>query len=155
MDITLEFIEDPKIAADLKKHTHGATIKSDLSSIFNNIHSNITDKFQQIEFSSLEKSAKTHTINSFDLSLLLRMALSKIPQIPFEYILDVFRWDIFSEEVPMDRANGYFWQLLRKYQGLGAPGRIIREGGGLFDAGAKFHVADNTPFVRLEKRLNS
>ena len=86
------------------------------------------------------------SVNSFDLSLLLKMALNKIPQIPFEYILDVFRWDIFSGAVNFEDANDYFWTLLQNEQGIHQPDHRNRRK--MFDAGAKFHVADNTPFVR-------
>lgn len=86
------------------------------------------------------------SINSFDISLLLQMALMKIPQIPFEYILDVFRWNLFSGNVSAANANEYFWQLSIDNQGIHPPGWLNRKK--FFDPGAKFHVADNTPFVR-------
>lgn len=86
---------------------------------------------------------------SFDLSLLLRLALSKIPQIPFEYIMDVFRWDLFAGEITTDQSNAYLWRLISQHQGVGPPESRSRDDPNLFDAGAKFHVADNTPFVRL------
>lgn len=84
--------------------------------------------------------------NEFDLSLLLKIALTKIPQIPFEYILDVFRWDLFSGNVTMANANAHFWQLAMREQGIHPPDWENRSD--FFDAGAKYHVADNTPFVR-------
>lgn len=86
------------------------------------------------------------TFNDFDLSLLLKMALTKIPQIPFEYIVDVFRWNIFSGNVTMQNANEHFWNLAFNEQGIHPPDWENRHG--YFDAGAKYHVADNTPFVR-------
>lgn len=70
----------------------------------------------------------------------------KIPQIPFEYIVDVFRWDLFSDKVEMKNANEFFWKLIIEEQGLHPPDWLNRKH--MFDAGAKFHVADNTPFVR-------
>lgn len=92
------------------------------------------------------KSSIDQSINGFDISFLLRMALKKIPQIPFQYILDIFRWNIFNGSVPMSRANAYFWSLSLQYQGIHPPDWINREK--FFDPGAKFHVADNTPYVR-------
>lgn len=91
---------------------------------------------------------KDVSVNSFDLSFLLRMALMKIPQIPFEYLLDVYRWDLFSGSIPMAAANNYLWTLIRREQGVHEPDWLDRSAG-FFDAGAKFHVADNTPFVRF------
>lgn len=86
------------------------------------------------------------TISKFDLILLLRMALSKIPQIPFQYIMDVFRWNFFNGTISMENANAAFWKLATSEQGIHPPDWENRKH--FFDAGAKFHVADNTPFVR-------
>lgn len=85
-------------------------------------------------------------ISKYDLMLLLRTALSKIPQIPFQYILDIFRWNLFNGTVSMDNANAAFWNLAANEQGIHQPDWENRKY--FFDAGAKFHVADNTPFVR-------
>lgn len=88
----------------------------------------------------------TSNLNEFDLSLLLKMALTKIPQIPFEFILDEFRWNLFSGNVSMDNANDYFWLLAFTEQGIHPPDWESRRDS--FDPGAKYHVADNTPYVR-------
>lgn len=92
------------------------------------------------------KNRLDNSINAFDLSTLLKIALIKIPQIPFEYILDVYRWDLFSGKIPGSKSNEYFWKLLIKNQGIHPPEWKNRKQ--FFDAGAKFHVADNTPFIR-------
>lgn len=88
------------------------------------------------------------SMNSFDISLLLRQALIQIPQIPFAYILDIFRWDLFSGDVSFDDANNYFWQLAKDHQGIHPPDYEDRSK--FFDPGAKYHIADNTPYVRSE-----
>lgn len=88
------------------------------------------------------------SMNSFDLSLLLRQALTQIPQIPFAYILDIFRWDLFSDDVSFDDANKYFWELAKEQQGIHPPDYEDRSQ--FFDPGAKYHIADNTPYVRYE-----
>lgn len=87
------------------------------------------------------------SINAFDISLLLRQALSQIPQIPFAYILDIFRWDLFSGDVSFDDANNYFWKLAKDHQGIHPPDHEDRTI--FFDPGAKFHIADDTPYVRF------
>lgn len=88
-------------------------------------------------------------VNDFDLRLLLRSALSKVAQIPFEYLLDVYRWDLFAGRVQEWDANAYLWRLIERHQGVEPPeGRGTRDAEGLFDAGAKYHVADNTPYAR-------
>lgn len=93
------------------------------------------------------------TVSVFDLVLLLRTALSKIPQIPFQYLMDIFRWNLFNETISMDNANAAFWKLAVDEQGIHPPDWENRKH--FFDAGAKFHVADNTPYVRWTPLLPS
>lgn len=91
--------------------------------------------------------------NEFDISLLLKMALAKIPQIPFEFILDEFRWNLFTGNVSMENANEFFWLLALREQGIHPPDWENRHA--FFDPGAKYHVADNTPYVRYERLLDT
>lgn len=85
--------------------------------------------------------------NSFDLYLLMKIALAKIPQIPFEYIIDLLRWDLFSGSISMENSNDYFWLLCEMEQGIKPPSQS-GDRHNLFDAGAKYHISDNTPYVR-------
>ncbi|XP_050074546.1 angiotensin-converting enzyme-like [Anopheles maculipalpis] len=88
------------------------------------------------------------TLNSFDYAFLLRMALGKIPTIPFEYLMDQYRWDIFDGSVEYGQdANSYFWFLLERQQGIRPPSSV-RARLPLFDAASVYHLSDNTPFVR-------
>lgn len=87
-----------------------------------------------------------HAINDVDLVLLLRMALSKIPSIPFQYIMDAVRWNLFNGTVAMHDVNTFYWKLAVRDQGIHPPDWIDRRN--YFDIGAKFHTADNTPFMR-------
>lgn len=87
-------------------------------------------------------------INDFDLSLLLHMALTKIPAIPFQYLMDTFRWSLFNGTVAMNDANALFWNLAMDLQGIHPPDWKDRRD--YFDLGAKFHTSDNTPFTRYE-----
>lgn len=118
-----------------------------------NRYPNITERNERMQNYAAFKARIDASANAFDLSLLLEMALTKIPQIPFEYILDVFRWDLFSGKVQIENSNEYFWKLLMKHQGIHSPSWSDRRT--FFDAGAKFHVADNTPFVRYSKTYSS
>lgn len=85
-------------------------------------------------------------INDFDLALLLQMALTKIPAIPFQYIMDAFRWSLFNGTVSMNDANSLYWNLALNEQGIHPPDWKDRRD--YFDLGAKFHTSDNTPFTR-------
>uniref|UniRef100_A0A182FFW1 Angiotensin-converting enzyme n=1 Tax=Anopheles albimanus TaxID=7167 RepID=A0A182FFW1_ANOAL len=99
------------------------------------------------EYDGFGGIADHSTLNSFDYAFLLRIALTKVPTIPFEYLMDVYRWDLFDGSVDYDQdPNRYFWYLLEGEQGIRAPSVAPRDA--LFDAGAGFHLSDNTPFVR-------
>lgn len=86
-------------------------------------------------------------INDFDLSLLLKMALTKIPQIPFQFLMDAFRWNLFNGTISMNDANAFYWNTALQEQGIHPPDWIDRRD--YFDLGAKFHLADNTPYTRF------
>jgi peptidyl-dipeptidase A len=82
---------------------------------------------------------------SADIGYLLNRALDKVAFLPFGYLVDQWRWKVFSGEVGPNDYNKAWWELREKYQGVGAPGPRSEED---FDAGAKYHVAANTPYSR-------
>lgn len=77
--------------------------------------------------------------------LLFRQALSKIPELPFALVTDLYRWNIFNGKVKPENYNRVFWDLNRDLRGI-VPPRVRSDE--FFDAGAKFHIPDNTPYVR-------
>jgi peptidyl-dipeptidase A len=80
-----------------------------------------------------------------DIGLLLDLALQKIAFLPFGLLIDKWRWEVFSGQVPEAKYNEAWWALRLKYQGV-APAVARSEGD--FDPGAKYHVAANVPYVR-------
>jgi peptidyl-dipeptidase A len=80
-----------------------------------------------------------------DIPYLLRMALDKVAIIPFALIVDKWRWGVFSGQITPDQYNDAWWDLVTRYQNLMPPGPRPANA---FDPGAKFHVADNTPYAR-------
>lgn len=80
-----------------------------------------------------------------DLPYLLKMALSKIAILPFALIVDKWRWGVFLGAITPEHYNDAWWDLVEKYQGLTPPGPRPANA---FDPGAKFHVANNTPYTR-------
>jgi peptidyl-dipeptidase A len=80
-----------------------------------------------------------------DIPYLLKMALDKVAILPFALLVDKWRWAVFSGQVGPERYNDAWWALVNKYQGLAPPGPRPADA---FDPGAKFHVADNTPYAR-------
>lgn len=46
-----------------------------------------------------------------DLNYLLKMALEKIAFLPFGYLIDQWRWGVFSGHTPEERYNTDWWYL--------------------------------------------
>jgi peptidyl-dipeptidase A len=82
---------------------------------------------------------------SADIGFLLNRALDKVAFLPFGYLVDQWRWKVFSGEVKPGDYNKAWWELREKYQGVAAPVPRTEED---FDAGAKYHVPANTPYAR-------
>ncbi|XP_036428070.1 angiotensin-converting enzyme [Colossoma macropomum] len=83
--------------------------------------------------------------NETDINYLLKMALEKIAFLPFGYLIDQWRWGVFSGRTPPERYNAEWWYLRTKYQGICPPVRRTEE---FFDPGAKYHIPGNTPYIR-------
>jgi peptidyl-dipeptidase A len=82
---------------------------------------------------------------SADIGFLLQRALDKVAFLPFGYLVDQWRWKVFSNEVGPNDYNKTWWELREKYQGITAPAPRSEQD---FDAGAKYHVPANTPYAR-------
>jgi len=80
-----------------------------------------------------------------DIPYLLRMALDKVAFLPFGLLVDKWRWQVFSGKTTPAQYNDAWWALVKEYQGLTPPGPRPANA---FDPGAKFHVANNTPYMR-------
>ncbi|WP_406694565.1 M2 family metallopeptidase [Singulisphaera sp. Ch08] len=80
-----------------------------------------------------------------DLPFLFRTALEKIPQLATAIVVDMWRWKVFSGEIPPGNYNAGWWELRRKYQGVSEP---IDRTEADFDAGMFFHIANNVPYDR-------
>jgi peptidyl-dipeptidase A len=76
---------------------------------------------------------------------LLYTALQKIAFMPFAYKVDKWRWQVYGGQVKPADYDKAWWALTQEYQGVARPAPIA-DGG--FDAGAKFHVASDTPYAR-------
>jgi peptidyl-dipeptidase A len=82
---------------------------------------------------------------SSDMGFLLNRALDKVAFLPFGYLVDQWRWKVFSGEIKPEDYNKAWWELREKYQGVAPP---IPRSEQDFDAGAKYHVPANTPYAR-------
>jgi peptidyl-dipeptidase A len=75
----------------------------------------------------------------------MAMALEKIAFLPFGLLVDKWRWDVFSGKVAPEQYNEHWWSLRRTYQGVAPP---VARSATDFDAGAKYHVPANVPYMR-------
>lgn len=82
---------------------------------------------------------------SADIGFLLQRSLEKVAFLPFGYLVDQWRWKVFSGEVGPGDYNSAWWALREKYQGVSPPAPRTEQD---FDAGAKYHVPANTPYAR-------
>jgi peptidyl-dipeptidase A len=80
-----------------------------------------------------------------DVGFLLNRALDKVAFLPFGYLVDQWRWQVFSGQVKPDGYNKAWWDLREKYQGIAPPVPRTEQD---FDPGAKYHVPANTPYAR-------
>jgi peptidyl-dipeptidase A len=88
---------------------------------------------------------KTEPDPSADIGPLLYTALQKVAFLPFGYMVDKWRWQVYSGQVKPADYDKAWWALKEQYQGVGRPAPMMANG---FDAGAKFHVASDTPYAR-------
>ena len=77
-------------------------------------------------------------------------ALEKLAFLPFGYIIDLWRWDVFSGRVPYDQWNKRWWQLRLEYQGISPPNRRTETD---FDSGAKYHIPADVEYIRSERKV--
>ncbi len=82
---------------------------------------------------------------SADIELLLKLALDKVAFLPFGYLVDQWRWKVFSGEAGPGDYNKAWWELREKYQNITPPAPRSESD---FDAGAKYHVPANVPYAR-------
>ncbi|MES2073555.1 MAG: M2 family metallopeptidase [Pseudomonadota bacterium] len=82
---------------------------------------------------------------SQDIGVLLHRALEKVAFLPFGYLVDQWRWQVYSGKVGPKDYDKLWWELREKYQGIKRPAALEANG---FDAGAKYHVPADTPYAR-------
>ena len=80
----------------------------------------------------------------------MSVALDKIAFLPFGYLMDKWRWGVFSGEISSADLNCEWWKLRLDLQGIQPPSVRSEMD---FDPGAKYHIPGNVPYIRLELRL--
>lgn len=80
------------------------------------------------------------------MNFLMSQALDKLAFLPFGYMIDKFRWDVFSGKTKQNEYTKHWWDLRCKYQGISPPVTRYQDD---FDPGAKYHIAAFMPYIRL------
>jgi peptidyl-dipeptidase A len=80
-----------------------------------------------------------------DIPILLKQAMDRVAFLPFGYLIDQWRWKVFSGEITPADYNKAWWDLRLKYQGIVPP---VTRSEADFDPGAKYHIAANVPYAR-------
>ncbi|XP_054706990.1 angiotensin-converting enzyme-like [Uloborus diversus] len=87
-----------------------------------------------------------------DVIFLLKMALDKVVFVPSSYIYDLWRWKIFSGEIPQKEMNTHWWKMRSEYEGLCPP---VRRTDDDLDPLAKYHVPTDAAYVSKMLSLGS
>jgi len=80
-----------------------------------------------------------------NINILFDMALERIAFLPFGYLVDKFRWDVYSGVTSKEEMNCHWWKLRNQIQGLEPPSKRSKD---QFDPGAKYHIAGDVGYVR-------
>ncbi|XP_037079985.1 angiotensin-converting enzyme-like isoform X2 [Pollicipes pollicipes] len=80
-----------------------------------------------------------------DMNFLMSVALDKIAFLPFGYLMDKWRWGVFSGDISEDDLNCGWWKLREELQGIRPPSVRSEMD---FDPGAKYHIPANVPYIR-------
>lgn len=71
--------------------------------------------------------------------------LDKIAFLPFAYMMDKWRWNVFQGKVTPDNYNCNWWDLAEKFQGIEPP---VDRSEDDFDPGAKYHIVADVEYIR-------
>ncbi|KAM3933298.1 angiotensin-converting enzyme 2 [Leptodactylus fuscus] len=83
------------------------------------------------------------------INFLLRQALTIVGTLPFTYMLEQWRWKVFSEEIPKDQWMKTWWEMKRELVGVVEP---VPHDESYCDPAALFHVANDYSFIRYYTR---
>ncbi len=80
-----------------------------------------------------------------DVGLLLRQAMDKVAFLPFGLLIDKWRWQVFSGQIPASQYQAGWDRLRLQYQGVAPP---VARDETKFDPGAKYHIPAGVPYTR-------
>ena len=102
--------------------------------------------YQNIRVYCMSTPDESCVYTESDINVLMKLALRRIAFLPFGYLVDQWRWKIFSGDIKEAEYNAKWWELRMKYQGIKPP---VPRSEDDFDPGAKFHIPSDVPYLRL------
>ena len=75
-----------------------------------------------------------------NINVLFKAALDRLAFLPFGYLVDKYRWDLYSGKASLDNMNCHWVKLRSEIRGVKPPRMRSEED---FDPGAKYHIAGN------------
>ncbi|XP_073421359.1 angiotensin-converting enzyme 2 [Dendrobates tinctorius] len=84
-----------------------------------------------------------------DINFLLRQALTIVGTMPFTYMLEQWRWQVFKGDIPRNKWMKTWWEMKRKIVGVVEP---VPHDESYCDPAALFHVANDYSFIRYYTR---
>lgn len=79
-----------------------------------------------------------------NINALFKMALERVAFLPFGYLIDKWRWDVFSKKIDESEWNAHWWQMRKTYQKVSEP---VPRSEDDFDPGAKSHVPTDYSYI--------
>ncbi|KAK0165452.1 hypothetical protein PV328_003961 [Microctonus aethiopoides] len=76
---------------------------------------------------------------------LYSIALEKVAFIPFAYLMDKWRYDVFQSRIEPENYNCHWWYLSEKYRGIIPP---VKRTQASFDPAAKYHIVADVEYMR-------
>ncbi|XP_071345502.1 angiotensin-converting enzyme 2 [Trachinotus anak] len=87
--------------------------------------------------------------NETEINFLLKQALTIVATLPFTYMLEEWRWQVFAGNIPKDKWMEYWWEMKRELVGVVEP---VPRDETYCDPPALFHVSGDYSFIRYFTR---
>ncbi|XP_059506424.1 angiotensin-converting enzyme 2 [Stegostoma tigrinum] len=87
--------------------------------------------------------------SEIDINFLLKQALTIVGTLPFTYMMEQWRWEMFRGNIPKDQWMKRFWEMKRKIVGVVEP---LLHDETYCDPAALYHVSNDYSFIRYYTR---
>ncbi|KAI5939323.1 angiotensin-converting enzyme 2 [Manis javanica] len=87
--------------------------------------------------------------NETEINFLLKQALTIVGTLPFTYMLEKWRWMVFSGQIPKEQWMKKWWEMKREIVGVVEP---VPHDETYCDPASLFHVANDYSFIRYYTR---